>query len=109
MGPKGEILGRRLGLFNLPLVNFYTSTQKRTGGLLERASEPFCAPDVAEQERPAQCGWRGLSEVPFERRYGRDEFRSQATVRLTADQNGSGLSESRQLVRPIVDTLLVVC
>ncbi len=40
----------------------------------------------------------GSFEVPFEPCSGRDEFRSQAKARLTADQNGSGL-ERKQLAR----------
>ncbi len=32
----------------------------------------------------------GSFEIPFEQRFGRDEFRSLAEARLTADQNGSG-------------------
>jgi hypothetical protein len=34
-------------------------------GMLERASELRRAPTVAEAERPAAGGWRGLFEVPF--------------------------------------------
>ncbi len=41
----------------------------------------------------------GSFEVPFEPCSGRDEFRSQAKGRLTADQHGSGL-ERKQPARP---------
>ncbi len=49
-------------------------------------------------ERPAEGVWRGLFEVPFERRSGRDEFRNQAEGRLSANQNGSDL-ERKQSAR----------
>ena len=60
-------------------------------GLLKRASELFCAPTVAELKRPDQGGWRGLFDVPFGRCSERNEFRSQAEAKRTADQNGSDL------------------
>ena len=46
-------------------------------GLLMRGSELFCAPTVAEPKQRDLGGWRGLSDIPFERCLERNEFRSQ--------------------------------
>jgi len=66
--------------------------------LLERASKPFRASAVAESKRPAESGWRGLREVPFDEASERNEFRSQAEKRRMADRNGSG-PERKQWAR----------
>lgn len=76
----------------------------RRAGLLKRASEPSCAPTVAEPKRPAQGRRRGLFGAAFVLCFQRSKFRSRGKARLTADQRGSG-HKRRQPGPPGLDAL----